>query len=61
MNKQIRTGKTAKDRENGASERRLANRASRVAWQHVAGTPFPTHACGGKKNTKKKHNSKMGK
>jgi len=56
-----REGKTKKDRESGAEGRRLSNRAARVAWQHISGTVFPFFACGGKKNTAKKHNSKAGK
>lgn len=56
----IRKGKTVKDRENGNVERTLANRAARVAYQNVSGTPFPSFACGSKKRNKR-HNSKMGK
>lgn len=33
-NKQVRTGKTRKDKETGAHAARFANRAARVEWQH---------------------------
>lgn len=58
-----RVGKTRKDLESGATERRLYNQTKRVSWQNdgTGRTPFPKEICNGKKNTIKKHNSKAGK
>ena len=58
----IRSGKTRKDLESGATERRLANRSARVSWEKTSGKSldFPSGVCGGKKNSTKKHNNKRG-
>lgn len=50
-----RVGKTQKDRESGATARRLDNRSTRVEWEQEAQgkrskVPFPQQVCNGKKN-----------
>lgn len=49
----VRNGKTAKDRANKATERRLANQAARREWQNdnrSTNANFPYDSCNGKKN-----------
>lgn len=49
----VRTGKTKRDRENKATERRLANQAARREWQNdnrSTNANFPYDSCNGKKN-----------
>ena len=53
--KRIRTGKTRKDRESGATARTHANREKRAAWSNESNQTrsvkgFPTETCNGRKN-----------
>ena len=53
--KRIRTGKTKKDRESGATARNETNKALRVEWQQTAeksrfNRNFPVATCNGKRN-----------
>ncbi len=48
-----RVGKTAKDRKNGATERRLSNRDARTSWmaeRNATNATFPRAVCNGRKN-----------
>jgi hypothetical protein len=54
--KRVRTGKTRRDRENGAANKNAQNRDSRASWQNgrdTSGgnkTSFPYASCNGKRN-----------
>jgi hypothetical protein len=47
--KRIRTGKTARDRANGAFKRNADNKQQREAWQKDTNkaAKFPAHTCNG--------------
>ena len=51
----VRTGKTAKDKANGAFAKNAENKALRAAWRNTStgsrsNANFPRHTCNGKKN-----------
>lgn len=54
--KRVRTGKTRRDRENGAANKNAQNRDSRASWQNNRradgsnSTSFPYASCNGKRN-----------
>lgn len=54
--KRIRTGKTRRDRENGAANKNAQNRDSRASWQNSRradgsnSTTFPYASCNGTRN-----------
>ena len=51
----VRTGKTAKDRANGAFAKNAANKTERANWRNTStgsrsNVNFPRHTCNGKRN-----------
>lgn len=54
--KRVRTGKTRRDRENGAANKNAQNRDSRASWQNNRradgsnSTTFPYASCNGTRN-----------
>jgi hypothetical protein len=54
-NKQVRTGKTAKDRASGATARNAENKRIRAVWCETSNSvrtnrTFPAFTCNGKRN-----------
>jgi hypothetical protein len=50
--KHVRTGKTARDKANGAKSRNGANKDARVSWQKTSrkGSDFPLDTCNGQRS-----------